>query len=166
MSGSNDTAKAVYWAVRNGVTNGTTDTTFSPNDTCTRGQIVTFLHRYFVKPLDTANINIGVLDGDEDYVFIVDVPDVPGVSVQPEEPSSAEISESELDPLPPPSYMDHPDWYMSLTPVDDMSDARLMAEYDRISHVIREKSSDELGDAVYARQLDLRAELDRRGLEW
>jgi len=55
---------------------------------------------------------------------------------------------------------------MSLTPVDDMSDARLVAEYDRISHVIREKSSDELGDAVYARQLDLRAELDRRGLEW
>ena len=166
VSGSNDTAKAVYWAVRNGVTNGTSNTTFSPNDTCTRGQIVTFLHRYFVEPLDTSDISIGVLDGDDDYVLSIEIPEEsagqPGADVS--DPES--IPESELDPLPPPSYMDHPDWYMSLTPVDDMSDARLMAEYDRISHVIREKSSDELGDAVYARQLDLRAELDRRGLEW
>ena len=35
----------VLWAVENGVTNGTSATTFSPNDTCTRGQIVTFLYR-------------------------------------------------------------------------------------------------------------------------
>ena len=33
------------WAVENGVTKGTTATTFSPNETCTRGQIVTFLYR-------------------------------------------------------------------------------------------------------------------------
>lgn len=38
-------ASAVAWAVENGVTAGTGDTTFSPGDTCTRGQIVTFLHR-------------------------------------------------------------------------------------------------------------------------
>ena len=38
-------AKAVSWAVRNGVTSGTSETTFSPDDTCTRGQIVTFLNR-------------------------------------------------------------------------------------------------------------------------
>lgn len=37
--------KAVLWAVENGITNGTSKTTFSPNATCTRGQIVTFLHR-------------------------------------------------------------------------------------------------------------------------
>ena len=37
--------KAVQWAVENGVTTGTTDTTFSPNSPCTRGQIVTFLFR-------------------------------------------------------------------------------------------------------------------------
>ena len=37
---------AVDWAVANGVTQGTTTTTFSPNDGCTRGQIVTFLYRY------------------------------------------------------------------------------------------------------------------------
>ena len=38
-------ANAVLWAVKNGVTFGTTDTTFSPNATCTRAQIVTFLFR-------------------------------------------------------------------------------------------------------------------------
>ncbi|MBO5454069.1 MAG: S-layer homology domain-containing protein [Clostridia bacterium] len=38
-------AKAVSWAVQNGITSGTSATTFSPNDTCTRGHIVTFLMR-------------------------------------------------------------------------------------------------------------------------
>ena len=36
---------AVLWAVENGITKGTSDTTFSPNMTCTRAQIVTFLWR-------------------------------------------------------------------------------------------------------------------------
>ena len=40
-------AGAVDWAVENGVTKGTTDTTFSPDATCTRGQIVTFLYRAY-----------------------------------------------------------------------------------------------------------------------
>ncbi|MBQ3077328.1 MAG: S-layer homology domain-containing protein, partial [Clostridia bacterium] len=39
-------AQAVAWAVANEVTAGTSDTTFSPDATCTRGQIVTFLWRY------------------------------------------------------------------------------------------------------------------------
>ena len=38
-------AKAVAWAVENGITNGMTETTFAPNETCTRGQSVTFLYR-------------------------------------------------------------------------------------------------------------------------
>ena len=38
-------AEAVAWAVENGVTNGTTDSTFSPSNGCTRAQIVTFLFR-------------------------------------------------------------------------------------------------------------------------
>ena len=38
-------AKAVAWAVENGVTNGMTETTFAPDATCTRGQSVTFLYR-------------------------------------------------------------------------------------------------------------------------
>ena len=36
---------AVLWAVENGITKGTGDTTFSPDMTCTRAQIVTFLWR-------------------------------------------------------------------------------------------------------------------------
>lgn len=36
---------AVLWAVEQGITTGTTATTFSPNATVTRGQTVTFLHR-------------------------------------------------------------------------------------------------------------------------
>ena len=38
-------ATAVSWAVENAITTGTSDTTFAPNDICTRGHIVTFLHR-------------------------------------------------------------------------------------------------------------------------
>ena len=36
---------AVLWAVENGITEGTSGTTFSPNSTCTRAQIVAFLWR-------------------------------------------------------------------------------------------------------------------------
>lgn len=36
-------AKAVAWAIENGITNGTSATTFSPNADCTRAEIVTFL---------------------------------------------------------------------------------------------------------------------------
>ncbi len=36
---------AVNWAVANGITNGTGNGRFSPNDTCTRAQVVTFLYR-------------------------------------------------------------------------------------------------------------------------
>lgn len=38
---------AVKWAYENGITNGTGDTTFSPDDDCLRGQIVTFLYRSY-----------------------------------------------------------------------------------------------------------------------
>lgn len=38
-------ADAVAWAQANGVTTGTSETTFSPDDDCTRAQIVTFLYR-------------------------------------------------------------------------------------------------------------------------
>lgn len=46
---STDYAQAVAWAVSKGVTSGTSNTTFSPSDICTRGQIVTFLHRDLAK---------------------------------------------------------------------------------------------------------------------
>lgn len=38
-------SKAVSWAVEQGITQGTSADTFSPEATCTRGQIVTFLYR-------------------------------------------------------------------------------------------------------------------------
>ena len=39
--------KAVAWAIENGITTGTTTSTFSPDATCTRAQIVTFLYRAY-----------------------------------------------------------------------------------------------------------------------
>ena len=42
--------EAVLWAVEKGITKGTSQSTFSPDDTCTRGQIVTFLWRMAGKP--------------------------------------------------------------------------------------------------------------------
>lgn len=49
--------KAVLWAVENKVTAGTSATTFSPDATCTRGQIVTFLWRYEGEPTATNTSN-------------------------------------------------------------------------------------------------------------
>ena len=47
---------AVLWTVENGITKGTSDTTFSPNMTCTRAQIVAFLWRSEKSPAaGTAN---------------------------------------------------------------------------------------------------------------
>ncbi len=41
-----DFYNAILWAVNKGITTGTSKTTFSPNKTCTRAEIVTFLYRY------------------------------------------------------------------------------------------------------------------------
>ena len=49
--------KAVLWAVEKGITNGTSETTFDPDDTCTRAQIVTFLWRREGKPAPTGANN-------------------------------------------------------------------------------------------------------------
>ncbi len=48
---------AVNWAAEKGITNGTSDTTFSPNDTVTRGQAVTFLWRAAGKPAPSGSKN-------------------------------------------------------------------------------------------------------------
>ena len=48
---------AVLWAVETGITNGTSDTTFSPDETCTRAQIVTFLWRYEEQPAPAGTSN-------------------------------------------------------------------------------------------------------------
>jgi len=44
---------AMLWAVENGITNGTSPTTFSPNNVCTRAEVVTFLWRAAGKPQAT-----------------------------------------------------------------------------------------------------------------
>ncbi|MDO4813040.1 MAG: S-layer homology domain-containing protein [Eubacteriales bacterium] len=49
-------AKAVAWAIEQVITKGTSETTFSPDVVCTRGQIVTFLARFAgVEDTDTAS---------------------------------------------------------------------------------------------------------------
>ena len=40
----------VLWAAEEGITSGTSATTFSPNNTCTRGEFVTFLYRFAGSP--------------------------------------------------------------------------------------------------------------------
>lgn len=49
--------KAVLWAVENKVTTGTSTTTFSPDATCTRAQIVTFLWRFEGEPASSTTTN-------------------------------------------------------------------------------------------------------------
>ncbi len=46
---------AVLWALENGITNGTSATTFSPSQSCTRGQFVTFLWRLAGEPEPTSS---------------------------------------------------------------------------------------------------------------
>lgn len=45
VNGSDYYDNAVQWAKEKSITSGTTETTFSPNARCTRGQTVTFLYR-------------------------------------------------------------------------------------------------------------------------
>ena len=48
---------AVLWAVEKNITNGTSKTTFDPEKTCTRAQIVTFLWRYAGEPKPASTTN-------------------------------------------------------------------------------------------------------------
>jgi hypothetical protein len=47
----------VLWALENGITTGSTETTFTPDGPCLRAQVVTFLHRTEGNPEPTKNIN-------------------------------------------------------------------------------------------------------------
>lgn len=47
----------IDWAIGGGVTNGTSATTFSPEEGCTRAQVVTFLWRAAGQPEPTSNAN-------------------------------------------------------------------------------------------------------------
>ncbi len=58
---------AVLWALANKVTNGTSDTTFSPDASCTRGQVVTFLWRAAGRP--ASNISVPFTDINKDAYY-------------------------------------------------------------------------------------------------
>ena len=66
--------KAVLWALDDNVTMGTGDNTFSPDEPCTRAQIVTFLWRYEGKPSASASPGranfLDVDDGDYYYAAV------------------------------------------------------------------------------------------------
>ena len=62
-------AKAVAWAVENSITNGTTDTTFGLDETCTRAHGVTFLYRA-VKA--TASVGASAFTDVADSVYYAD----------------------------------------------------------------------------------------------
>jgi len=59
---------AVLWAVEQGITGGTSATTFSPDAPCTRGQVVTFLHRMVASP-DPAPISMPFIDVKENAYY-------------------------------------------------------------------------------------------------
>lgn len=58
---------AVYWAVEQGITNGTADNSFSPNSGCTRAQAVTFLWRAHGSPAPASSENPFTDISDDDY---------------------------------------------------------------------------------------------------
>ena len=49
VSNDNYYDSAVVWLLKEGITNGTTQTTYSPNNNCTRGQMAAFLYRYLAE---------------------------------------------------------------------------------------------------------------------
>ena len=62
---------AVLWAVGKGITTGATATTFDPNGTCTRAQIVTFLYRYKGQPAVSGSNSFTDVVSGEYYVSAV-----------------------------------------------------------------------------------------------
>ena len=59
--------QAVLWAVEQGITVGTTETTFDPDQTCTRGEAVTFLHRNAGEPVAAGNHGFQDVNGSDYY---------------------------------------------------------------------------------------------------
>ena len=64
-------ARAVAWAVENGITNGTTDITFGPDETCTRAHGVTFLSRAAKANTASGNSNFADVDANAYYASAV-----------------------------------------------------------------------------------------------
>ena len=64
-------AKAVAWAVENGITDGTSDTTFAPGTICTRAHGVTFLSRAAKANTASGNSNFAEVDANAYYASAV-----------------------------------------------------------------------------------------------
>ena len=64
-------AKAVAWAVENGITEGTSDTTFAPGTICTRAHGVTFLSRAAKANTASGNSNFADVDASAYYASAV-----------------------------------------------------------------------------------------------
>ena len=64
-------AKAVAWAVENGITSGTGNGEFSPNATCTRAQVVTFLYRAAGSPAVSGSAAFLDVDANAYYAVAV-----------------------------------------------------------------------------------------------
>ena len=60
---------AVLWAVEKGITDGTAADKFSPNDPCTRGQVVTFLYRAAGEPTPETTENVFTDITVKDYYY-------------------------------------------------------------------------------------------------
>lgn len=133
--------KAVSWAIHHGVTNGTSSTTFSPADTVTRGQIVTFLYRQYVAPIDNSALTNKTPD-----------------------PIKYDTYDGQLDPPCPEDFRDGPQWYGSLTPPSKMSNARLIAELKSIRERIDYFNANDIGyaESPLVREMDLQDEVGNR----
>lgn len=59
--------QAVLWAMEQGITVGTTETTFDPDQTCTRGEAVAFLHRNAGEPVVAGNHGFQDVNGGDYY---------------------------------------------------------------------------------------------------
>ncbi len=63
--------QAILWAYASGITGGMTETTFAPNATCTRAQIVTFLHRAQGSPAAHSSVSFTDVPADAYYADAV-----------------------------------------------------------------------------------------------
>lgn len=61
--------EAVLWALENGITTGLTETTFGPNETCTRAQVATFLWRVQGEPSPVGEDTSFTDISEKDYYF-------------------------------------------------------------------------------------------------
>lgn len=64
---NSDQGTAILWALDMGITAGTSETTFSPDALCTRGQVVTFLWRYAGSPTPTQTTTFLDVGADSPY---------------------------------------------------------------------------------------------------